>query len=285
MNGIEGRGRVFDPVSIVEHFAGNVIVDLASASAPFGARLKRRLLAPVQRERTARVQGPGFGLDVDDSSGAQPELCRQGAGDQRHGIGEPGLQHLAEDVYSLGQDHPVQAKLQIGVIAADMELAERILGDARGLEQQPVERLVVALRLGLDGLSAEIIDAGAEARLDVLGGNIELLGDDVDIERDASALRCGGALCRGGSSRQTRFEDRPVLRPGVDGAERKTRQHHRAVLRRGAAGHNYGCEDERGHPGRGPRSCKVTVHSPIPTLMRRRSVAQGELGIICYIIT
>jgi hypothetical protein len=47
-----------------------------------------------------------------------------------------------------------------------MKLAERILGDARGLQQQPVDRLIVALRLRFDRLSAEIVNAGAEARLD-----------------------------------------------------------------------------------------------------------------------
>ena len=40
---------------------------------------------------------------------------------------EPGLQHLPKDVDSLGQDDAVQAELQIGVIAADMDLPERIL--------------------------------------------------------------------------------------------------------------------------------------------------------------
>ncbi len=173
----------------MEHFAGKVVVDLANASAPFGARLKRRLLSAIEGERTARVQGPGLGLDVDDAGCAQAKLRRQRAGDQRHGIGQPGLQRLTEDVDALGQDHSVQAKLQVGVIAADMELAERILSYARGLEQQPVKRLIVALRLRLDRLSAEIIDTGAEARLDILGGNIEFLGNDIEIERNATALR------------------------------------------------------------------------------------------------
>ncbi len=111
------------------------------------------------------------------------------------------MQRLAEDVDPLGQDYPVQAKLQIGVIAADMELAKRILGYARGLEQQPVERLIVALWLRFDRLSAEIIDAGAEARLDVLSGNVELLSDDIEVERDAAAFRRLRRLPRGCSSR------------------------------------------------------------------------------------
>jgi len=42
--------------------------------------------------------------------------------------------------------------LQVGVVAAYVQLAKRILGDTRGLEQQAIERLVVALRLGFDRL-------------------------------------------------------------------------------------------------------------------------------------
>ena len=41
-----------------------------------------------------------------------------------------------------------------------MQLAKRILGDPRGLEQELIERLVVALRLGFDRLPAKIIDGG-----------------------------------------------------------------------------------------------------------------------------
>ena len=58
--------------------------------------------------------------------------------------------------------------LQIGVVAADMDLPERILRDTRSLQQQLVQRLIVALRLGFDRLPAEIVDGGAEARLDLL---------------------------------------------------------------------------------------------------------------------
>ena len=81
---------------------------------------------------------------------------------------------LAEDVDPLGQDDAVEAELQIGVVAADMQLAERILGDARRLQQQSVERLIVALRLRFDRLPAEIVDAGAEARLDLAARDVEL---------------------------------------------------------------------------------------------------------------
>ena len=132
------------------------------------------------------VECPGLGLDVDNAGGAQAVLRRQRAGDQRHGIGEPRLQRLAEDIDPLRQLNPVEAVLQIGVIAADVDLPERILGNTGSLQQQLVQRLIVALRLGFDRLPAEIVDGGAEAGLDLLAGDIELLGDYVEIERNPS---------------------------------------------------------------------------------------------------
>jgi len=68
------------------------------------------------------------------------------------------------------------------MLISDMQLAKRIQRDAGRLQQEPVERLVVALRLGFDRLPAEIVDSGAEARLDLASSDVELLGDHVQIE-------------------------------------------------------------------------------------------------------
>ncbi len=186
MDRVAGRRRVLDPQGILQVFAGRVIIDLADAAAPFRTRVDRRLRAAIHRHRTARIERPGLGLDVDDPGGAQPVLRRQCAGDQRHRIGEPGLQRLAEDIDPLGQLNSVDAELQIGVVAADMKLAERILGDTRRLKQELVERRVVALRLGFDRLPAETIDGRAEARLDLAARDVELSGDHAQVERDAT---------------------------------------------------------------------------------------------------
>ena len=91
-------GRVLDADRVVQEFAGGVIIDLANASAPFGARLKPRVRAAIHGGRAAWVQRPGLGLDVDDAGGAQPVLRGQSAGDQRHRVGEPRLQDLSEEV-------------------------------------------------------------------------------------------------------------------------------------------------------------------------------------------
>jgi len=83
---------------------------------------------------------------------------------------------------------------KIVVIAADMDLPERILHDARRLKQELIQRLIVALRLGLDRGAGEIIDGGAEARLDLLAGNVELLGQSLETRLANSVALITGAL-------------------------------------------------------------------------------------------
>ncbi len=101
---------------------------------------------------------------------------------------QPGFERLAEDIDPLRELHAVDAELQIGVVAADMDLAERILSDAGRLQQHLVERGVVALSLGFDRLPIELIDRRAEAWLDLAASEIERLGDDIDLKLGAG--RC-----------------------------------------------------------------------------------------------
>ena len=75
-----------------------------------------------------------------------------------------------------------------------MDLPERILHDARRLKQELIQRLIVALRLGLDRGAGEIIDGGAEARLDLLAGNVELLGQSLETRLANSVALITGAL-------------------------------------------------------------------------------------------
>jgi len=122
-------GRVLDPDPVVQDFAGDVVIDLSDAAAELGTRLIPRLRAAIERDRAAWSQRPGLRLNIDDTSGPQTVLCRQRAGDQRHGIGKPRLQCLAEDIDALRELNPVDAVLQIGVVAANVDLPERVLRD------------------------------------------------------------------------------------------------------------------------------------------------------------
>jgi hypothetical protein len=138
--------------------------------------------AAIHRHRAARVDRAGLGLDIDDAGGTEAVLRRQCPGDQRDRVGEAGLQRLAEHIDAFRQLHAVQAILQIGVVAADMQLAERILRHPGGLQQHLVQRRVVALRLVLDRRPAELVNAGAKARLDLVARDVELLGDHIEVE-------------------------------------------------------------------------------------------------------
>jgi hypothetical protein len=198
---VEGWGGVLDPFVVPQVLAGRVIIDLANPTAPFCARLKRALLPAIERRRAPRIEGPGLGLDIDDAGGTQPVLRRKAAGDQRHRIGKSSLQRLSEDVDPLRQLNSVDAELKIGMVVAHMELAERILRDPRSLQQEPVQRLVVALRLSFDRLPAEVVDGCAEAGLNLGARNIELLGDNIQIERQALSRGSRRWLLRDSGSR------------------------------------------------------------------------------------
>ena len=196
MNCVFAARRVLDPDVVVEKFAGYVVIDLADRTAEFEARLDPRLLAAICGDRAAGRERAGLGLDIDDPGAPQPILRRQRAGNQRDGIGKPRLERLAEHVDPFRQLNPVQPILQIGVVAADMDLSKRILRDARCLQQQLVQGLVIALRLSFDRLPAKIVDGGAEPRLDLSARNVELLGDHFDIQGQAAfrdLLGCCGA--------------------------------------------------------------------------------------------
>ena len=112
---------------------------------------------------------------------------------------------LAEHRQPLGQFDAVQPVLHVGVLAAQMDLAEAVLRHAGRLEQHLVERGVGALRNVLQCLRREIIGRGAETGLDLLACDVELFGDDIKVHRKAAITgltgsrgRIGG-LCRYGS--------------------------------------------------------------------------------------
>jgi hypothetical protein len=97
-------------------------------------------------------------------------------------VGEPRLQRLAEHREPLGQLYSVQPVLDVRVIATDMQLAETVLRHAGRLQQQLIERHGVALGNRLDALAAEAVGRGAEARLDLAAGRIQLPRDDVEVD-------------------------------------------------------------------------------------------------------
>ena len=100
--------RVLDPLGVVQDFAEcGVIVDLADRAAPFGTRLKRRLLPAVKSEGYR----PGARVPVLVLMSTMPAVRnpyrRQGAG-TGHGIGEAGPQRLAKSLMPSGRMTPLR---------------------------------------------------------------------------------------------------------------------------------------------------------------------------------
>ena len=47
--------------------------------------------------------------DIDNSSGMEAELCRQGAGDQAHGVDQARVEFLSESADRLREEHSIDA--------------------------------------------------------------------------------------------------------------------------------------------------------------------------------
>ena len=74
----------------------------------------------------------------------RPYSAGKRAGDQLDLPARRGLSAWLNTLRALGQDHAVEAELQAVVLAADVQLAEGILRDARRLQDDLVERRVLA---------------------------------------------------------------------------------------------------------------------------------------------
>ena len=79
-----------------------------------------------------------FGRDVDDACRAIAVLRRQRAGEELHAFDDVRVEALAESGDAFGNDHAVDAVLQVGMIATYVQLAVGILHDARRLQQDLV---------------------------------------------------------------------------------------------------------------------------------------------------
>src|SRR5450631_1304441 len=108
------------------------------------ARLYRAVAAAVERHGAARSLNTALRRDIDDARGAQPEFCRQRAGDQAHGRDEARIQSLAEYADPFRQNDAIDPILQAVVLAADMKLTEGILRNLGHLQDDLVEQRVIS---------------------------------------------------------------------------------------------------------------------------------------------
>jgi len=78
------------------------------------------MTAAIHADGAAVVEKIGASRDVDETGRAQPEFGRQGADNQGHAADKAGVEHAAEAGEPVGQHHPVDAELDVGVVVADM---------------------------------------------------------------------------------------------------------------------------------------------------------------------
>ena len=81
-------------------------------------------LPPYKVASPCWKHGAVLGVDVDHACGAKTELRRKRTGNQRDAIGKTGFEFLAETRNTFRQEHVVDPILQVGVFAADVNLAE-----------------------------------------------------------------------------------------------------------------------------------------------------------------
>ncbi len=147
MNCGRTRGRRLDAAIGMQIFAGREPTEVAFGPSVFEAWILRPALTSIEIHVGKIVQQSILGLDVNDTGSAQPELSREGAGEQTDAVGETRTQHLAETGNAFGELNPVDAILKIGMIAAHVNLSKRILGHPGGLQQHLVQRCVATATL------------------------------------------------------------------------------------------------------------------------------------------
>src|SRR5581483_244497 len=148
---------------------------------PYGAavintRLDLAVTAAVDRHRSVSFERAALGGQVDDAGRIEAVLRRQRASDEIQRLDQSGIERLAEDRDAFREDDSVQAVLQAVVLAADVHLAEGILGHTRCLQNDLVELDVVTARSCLDGLGVDRVCRSSRLGLDAGACNVETLG-------------------------------------------------------------------------------------------------------------
>src|SRR4029077_20609043 len=140
-----------------EETPGDEVLRLPGGAAVFDARRKRAPTAAVDADSARIVEGITARPDIEHAGGAQAELWRQRAGNQRHVSDQGGFEEGAEAADAVRKHDAVDADLYIGVLVAHVVTATGggILRGSRKLQHDLLDRSVLALRQRLDGVVAD----------------------------------------------------------------------------------------------------------------------------------
>jgi hypothetical protein len=137
-------------------------------------------------------------VDVDDTGGAIAVLRRQRASEHVELARNTRVQDLTESAECFGDEDAVDAVLQVGMIAAHMQLTERVLHEPGCLQQHLVQGRRFALRKVLDILLAESVDGAAGIGRELVACSVELArgtcdGHRVQLDVFGRRVAIGGA--------------------------------------------------------------------------------------------
>ncbi len=132
--------------------AVNEIVELPLRAAVFKTGPKSVVTAAIERDFAAGIERAVFGLNIHHPRRAEAVLGGQRAGDQRNVLDEARVQFQAKAGDAFGQEHAVNAILQIGVLAAHVQIPvlRRILRHAGKTGDDLIDRRVGPLWNGQD---------------------------------------------------------------------------------------------------------------------------------------
>ena len=179
MNRRRTAGGILDAKFIVVVAAVNEVVELPLRSAVLETGAEGVVTAAVHANFAARLEDAALGLNIHDARRAEAVLRGQRAGDKLHALDKARVQFQPKPGNAFGQQDVVDAILQIGVLAADVQIAilRRILRHARRAQDQLIERRVGSLWFRGDLGFADRVSRRAEVGQNLAARLVEMAHD------------------------------------------------------------------------------------------------------------
>ena len=204
------RGRVLDADVVAQERTCDKVAERPLGAAQFGVGLAVAAAAAEHPHAAAVLKRIALGADVDDCCRAVAVLRWQCAGQDADAVGEARLERLAEAADRLRDDDAVDPVLDVGVVAAHVQLAIGVLHDAGRLQDDLVDRRAVAERQVRQVLPREAVDRAAGVGRERVAGGVEALARADDV--DALQLLRHGRGCDRRRSGRHRLDRRRRLR-------------------------------------------------------------------------
>jgi len=189
------RRRIFQPHVVMQVAAGKIEVGAVRGSAVGKGWVHCLIAAAVHSHRAAVQAGAAFRRDLHGAVIALGIIGRQRAHLRRHALHVARVDVLREAVDARRQQRAVDIIAIVGILVAEVDGAVGVVGDARRVGQDLVERCVLALRDLVDLLVGDGVGVRADGRVDSFADRCRLgLPENFD-GRKLRDVRSGRWLC------------------------------------------------------------------------------------------